>query len=397
MADRTEDLNKIVQIYQPDASTRRGGTALEDLSVYQRIALRVSSELDTNDLLMRRMELLSGRKEFSNDPTAAMSEISDLFQRKVTAVKSDMEQLKRLSEQGKVGLDAGGPHQHQHYKLIFQALNKRMIKHIESFQSAVKLQSTHVEQRTKRVADKYGQGASQISRYAAVKETKDSPLIAAAAPALSNAGGGVPAYAMFAARPAAPPPPALTSPASVAAVGHSTSSEPFVAQGSGPELRRRAGGSHPPAQSQPPSGHPVQNNKGTTDNKYFQRSPYVPAPSWTGGGGGGSGARASTQQQQQQQLHAPAQRNTARVRLAERAEAQIAQMGALFQQMAALVVEQSETISRIEDDVENGLVDTKEGHKHLLDYYERSKGNRSMILKIFALLAFFVILFLWIF
>ena len=65
--------------------------------------------------------------------------------------------------------------------------------------------------------------------------------------------------------------------------------------------------------------------------------------------------------------------------------------------MAALVVEQSETISRIEDDVENGLVDTKEGHKHLLDYYERSKGNRSMILKIFALLAFFVILFLWFF
>jgi hypothetical protein len=121
MADRTEDLNKIVQIYQPNASTRRGGTALEDLSVYQRIALRVSSELDTNDLLMRRMELLSGRKEFSNDPTAAMSEISDLFQKKVTGIKSDMDQLKRLSVQGMVGLDVGGPHQHQHYKLIFQA------------------------------------------------------------------------------------------------------------------------------------------------------------------------------------------------------------------------------------------------------------------------------------
>jgi len=396
MADRTEDLNKIVQIYQPNASTRRGGTALEELSVYQRIALRVSSELDTNDLLMRRMELLSGRKEFSNDPTAAMSEISDLFQRKVTSVKSDMEQLKRLSEQGMVGLDAGGPHQHQHYKLIFHALNKRMMKHIESFQSAVKLQSTHVEQRTKRVADKYGQGASQISRYAAVKETKDSPLIATTAPALSQAGGGgVPTYAMFAARPSAPPPPVIPPPSS-AAVNLPASSEPFVAQGLGPELRRRAGGSHAPSQSQPPSSaSAAHTNKGTTDNKYFQRSPYVPAPSWTGGGGGGVGVAAITHQQQQ--LNAPAQRNTARVRLAERAEAQIAQMGALFQQMAALVVEQSETISRIEDDVENGLVDTKEGHKHLTDYYERSKGNRSMILKIFALLAFFVILFLWFF
>lgn len=88
-------------------------------------------------------------------------------------------------------------------------------------------------------------------------------------------------------------------------------------------------------------------------------------------------------------------RSTSRLKLAERAEAQIAQMGALFQQMASLVVEQSETISRIEDDVENGLVDTKEGHRHLNEYYERSKGNRGMILKIFALLVFFIVLFVW--
>jgi len=98
------------------------------------------------------------------------------------------------------------------------------------------------------------------------------------------------------------------------------------------------------------------------------------------------------QQQQQQQQRAV---NASRMKLAERAEAQIAQLGSLFQQMASLVVEQSETIQRIEDDVENGLVDTKEGHRHLTDYYERSKGNRGVILKVFALLAFFILLFLW--
>ena len=58
-------------------------------------------------------------------------------------------------------------------------------------------------------------------------------------------------------------------------------------------------------------------------------------------------------------------------------------------------MEQSETIARIEDDVESGLTDTKEGHKHLTEYYERSKGNRGMIIKVFFLLAFFILLFMW--
>ena len=37
-------------------------------------------------------------------------------------------------------------------------------------------------------------------------------------------------------------------------------------------------------------------------------------------------------------------------------------MGQLFSQMATLVLEQSETLARIEDDVEIGLSDTKEAH-----------------------------------
>lgn len=62
--------------------------------------------------------------------------------------------------------------------------------------------------------------------------------------------------------------------------------------------------------------------------------------------------------------------------------------------MATLVLEQSETLSRIEDDVEIGLSDTKEAHVSMTNLYDITKGNRGMIIKIFLLLIFFIFLFL---
>lgn len=72
-------------------------------------------------------------------------------------------------------------------------------------------------------------------------------------------------------------------------------------------------------------------------------------------------------------------------------------MGQLFSQMATLVQEQSEVIMRIEDDVEAGLTETLEAQGHIQKVYDITKGNRSMILKIFVLLIIFVFLFLYIF
>lgn len=379
---------RIASIFLPSEGGRDGRDREhvgQPQSLYQRIALQVSSNLDCNDLLMKRMEVLSGRKEFSNDPTSDMAEISDLFQKKVTVIKGDMEQLKQLSDTGN-GQDGSGPHQHQHYKLVFQALNKRMLKHIDSFQHAVKLQSALVEQRVKRVSDKYGQGTAQISRYAATKETlaggKDSPLTKGAAGGVGSghgvvSGAAAPNYAMFAPRPLI--------------------AEPLLQSGHGHELRRRGGGMVTPtaaaARAEPPPF-----NKGTADNKYLQRSPYSGGSTNTGWSGPTGFMQQEQQHHVQQLQQQPAhQKSQMRFKLAEKAEAQIAQMGQLFQQMASLVVEQSETISRIEDDVENGLVDTKEGHKHLTDYHELSKGNRGMIIKIFLLLVAFILLFCWVF
>ena len=62
--------------------------------------------------------------------------------------------------------------------------------------------------------------------------------------------------------------------------------------------------------------------------------------------------------------------------------------------MAHLVMEQGETMARIEDDVEGGLADTKQGHQSMSQFYEISKGSRGLILKVFLLLVFFILLFI---
>ena len=108
-----------------------------------------------------------------------------------------------------------------------------------------------------------------------------------------------------------------------------------------------------------------------------------------------SGPNDDYAQQQQQAQYAPVQGQADRVRNAERVESSIMKLGSLFSQMATLVAEQSETITRVEDDVEAGLMDTIEASKSMQDFYDVTKGNRGLIMKVFALLVFFIFLFLW--
>ena len=69
-------------------------------------------------------------------------------------------------------------------------------------------------------------------------------------------------------------------------------------------------------------------------------------------------------------------------------------MGKLFSDMASLVLEQGEVVSRVEDDVEAGLEDTRGAHDSIAATYEMTRGNRAMILKILALLVVFAVIFL---
>ena len=62
--------------------------------------------------------------------------------------------------------------------------------------------------------------------------------------------------------------------------------------------------------------------------------------------------------------------------------------------MANLIVEQGETVTRIEDDIELGHHETTVASESMQYFYDITKSNRGMIFKIFGLLIFFIFLFL---
>lgn len=140
---------------------------------------------------------------------------------------------------------------------------------------------------------------------------------------------------------------------------------------------------------------------------------YGAAAAGYGGGGGGGyggyyGGAANTGMRQRR--NNPAQEQTAmvqeqvqmrqekrqtqnRLETAKQAETSLAELSTLFGKMSNLIVAQGETLEKIEDDVEAAHMDVASGQAEIQILYGLKKGNRSLILKTFAVLIF-VILFM---
>jgi syntaxin 5 len=80
-------------------------------------------------------------------------------------------------------------------------------------------------------------------------------------------------------------------------------------------------------------------------------------------------------------------------RLAEarQAERSLATLGTVFGKMSTLLSQQAEVVDKVEDDVEAALVDVSAGQQEITILYSIKKGNRALIIKVFAILIFFII------
>ena len=350
------------------------------------MARRVAAALDANEALVDRMSVLADRKEFSNDPTQAMADISQQFQEGVSCVQADLGRMKGLADTAiSHNASAGALHQQQqHHKLLSQDLHKRLARHVEAFQAAVKTHTLHVHARNKRV-DRYGAAA------------KAAPLLDVAGGAAASYGSA--GFAMFQVPSRdtlvqtsplkAPPLPMLVNGAPVAPGTAPKRTGTCVSSSEGAELRRRAGGPAPPAAP----AHAYTQRRAANGSGGFGGDAYDAH----GAGGhlhGDDDPRATGGNGAKLQQRGPGGYNVARLRGAEKVEAAIAQMGSLFSQMAGLVMEQGEVLQRVEDDVESGLEQTVQAHAEMQYFYELSKSNRSLIVKILLLLMFFALLFL---
>ena len=80
-----------------------------------------------------------------------------------------------------------------------------------------------------------------------------------------------------------------------------------------------------------------------------------------------------------------------RLASAQEAERTLADLGNVFGKMSTLIVQQGETVDRLEDDVEAAAVDVAAGQAEIQTLYSLRKGNRGLILKVFGILIFFII------
>jgi hypothetical protein len=124
-------------------------------------------------------------KEFSNDPTKQMMELSSLFESKVHFIQRNLQQLKLLIDKS-----TDSSQNVQHHRLIYQYISKLLSTQSQIFKNALKVHKQHTDERNKRV-EKFG--GSTIT---------PSSSVGAAAPSSGGTTGALIAeassqYAMF--------------------------------------------------------------------------------------------------------------------------------------------------------------------------------------------------------
>jgi len=119
-------------------------------------------------------------------------------------------------------------------------------------------------------------------------------------------------------------------------------------------------------------------------------------------GGGSAGAQAASDggiraQEFRQQLALARPESSyyqARAEAVRQVESTIAELGQIFNQLATMVSEQGEMVDRIDSNVDDTLMNLEEGRGQLMRYYNSISSNRGLVLKMFATV--FVFMIVWV-
>lgn len=74
-------------------------------------------------------------------------------------------------------------------------------------------------------------------------------------------------------------------------------------------------------------------------------------------------------------------------------ESTIVELGGIFSQLATMVKEQEEMVTRIDNNVDDTALNVEMGHNEILKYFQSVTSNRWLMVKIFGVLLFFFLLF----
>jgi len=140
--ERTDELKGLLAIYMPPATfvSSSGSeppsgepSPCLDEAVHAFTSLRQSNEL------VQRICRLSVQREFSNDPSVALSTTSGLFKKKIGLIQNDLKRLERTIANPPLSLQGGrletpSVQAQHHRKLILQILQRESTAQMQSIQ-----------------------------------------------------------------------------------------------------------------------------------------------------------------------------------------------------------------------------------------------------------------------
>ena len=111
------------------------------------------------------------------------------------------------------------------------------------------------------------------------------------------------------------------------------------------------------------------------------------------GGSLGGGQSQGGAQQQQLMVHQQDRYLNSRAEALQNVESTINELSTIFTQLAQMVAEQGETAIRIDDNMDQTMINVDNAQNSLLKYLNRVQSNRWLIMKIFFVLALFLVIF----
>ena len=108
---------------------------------------------------------------------------------------------------------------------------------------------------------------------------------------------------------------------------------------------------------------------------------------------GGSAAPPTQQQQQLVLRNQNSDYAQSRALAVQSVESTIVELGTIFQELATMVQSQDYDIARIDENITDASANVEGAHDQMLRYMESIRSNRGLVLKIFAALIVFVVLF----
>jgi hypothetical protein len=355
----------------------------------------------------KKLQILVRRRGHTNDPT---QEISTL----VNQLEQDMKELTSFCEQ--VIKIRRRKQEQRHWELVVQWFQRVATHHSKSLQDCLKLRgeilAEQAQKRRKLVESSSGGNNSNSKNRNNTNNKGDTKGVTASAAASASATAT----------------PLFDSPLFTATPQKRTT---ITRNGNG-NNRNGTYANNRPEQQQQQQQHnygesqPVVSN-GSSSTYYRGKNPAAYSATSSGyggygggistsvgyghsggmrqrkGGGGGENNNVSSnnipvqEQEEEEKVHSQIQmrerkrQTQQRLNEARQAESTLSEVTTLFSKMSTLIVQQGETLEKIEDDVECALVDVSAGQEELTKLYSIKKGNRPLIVKTFFILNFLII------